>query len=84
MVTGPSLSALPSPCAYTSQEQRLPPGGRKGHLLTPSQISVRFGGARCPRGAPSNGAVPGCPHVRVPHAGGSRGGRLQVRAGSGF
>lgn len=82
MVTGPSLSA---PCAYTSQEQHLPPGGRKGHLLTPpSQISVRFGGARCPRGAPSSGAVPGCPHVRVPHAGGSRGGRLQVRAGSGF
>lgn len=58
--------------------------GEKGASPYPQKMLVRFGGARGARGAPSSGAVSGCPHVRVPRAGGSQGGRLQVRAGSGF
>lgn len=58
--------------------------GEKGASPYPQKMLVRFGDTRGPRGAPSSGAVSGCPHVRVPRAGGSQGGRLQVRAGSGF
>lgn len=61
---------------------RFPRGGRG--FSSPSARQCRFRGMQDPGGAASNGSGPGCWCMRVPRSGSSQGGRLEVRAGSGF
>ena len=84
MVTGPLLPEIlhscHDPAHTTSPQQRLPPARRKG-LLLPLHLSAQVRGDA---GSAASGGGPGCWCVRVARSGSSRGGRLEVRGGSGF